>query len=59
MTPTRRYEDKYKLHFSDIFKSNRTLLAEEIAFQALKVRYLRFCFFNLRFVSSNSVLRES
>ncbi|KAJ9255194.1 hypothetical protein DTO271D3_8211 [Paecilomyces variotii] len=36
MTPTRRYEDKYKLHFSDIFKSNRTLLAEEIAFQALK-----------------------
>jgi hypothetical protein len=36
--PTLRYGDeKYKVHFSDIFKSNRTLLAEEIAFQALKV----------------------
>ncbi|KAL1862204.1 hypothetical protein Plec18167_001010 [Paecilomyces lecythidis] len=35
--PVVRYgDDKYKLHFSDIFKSNRTLLAEEIAFQALK-----------------------
>ncbi|GAD98352.1 predicted protein [Paecilomyces variotii No. 5] len=36
MPTVRSGEDKYKLHFSDIFKSNRTLLAEEIAFQALK-----------------------
>lgn len=58
--PVVRYgDDKYKLHFSDIFKSNRTLLAEEIAFQALKVSYLRyFPLFNLYSLSIIKLLSE-